>query len=300
MKFAVMGAGAVGCYFGGMLARAGHEVVLIARAAHVAAIEQHGLLLETKTFREHVALQASTEADAVRGAQCVLLCVKSADTDDAARQMAPHLGADALVLSLQNGVDNAERAQSLLKQVVVPAVVYVATEMAGAGHVRHHGRGELVMGPSAQSEAVAAEFRRCGVPIEVSANVTGVLWNKLIINCAYNALSAVTQLPYGRLVQGEGIGAMMRGAVDEALAVARASGVVVSEDIWQQVLAISSTMATQSSSTAQDLAAGRRTEIDYLNGHVLRQGARLGIATPVNQALWSLVKTLEAKRDKRL
>jgi len=142
MKVAVMGAGAVGCYYGGMLARAGHEVTLIGRPQHVDAVRASGLLLETKEFRGRVPVHASTCADAVRGAGLVLFSVKSTDTERAGADMAPHLDAGALVLSLQNGVDNAARLQSLLRQRVAPAVVYVATEMAGAGHVRHHGRGE--------------------------------------------------------------------------------------------------------------------------------------------------------------
>jgi 2-dehydropantoate 2-reductase len=297
MKFAVMGAGAVGCYYGGMLARGGHEVTLIARPQHVQAVQQHGLLMETLTFKAHVPLQASSEAAAVRGAQCVLLCVKSTDTAEAAASLAPYLAPDAVVLSLQNGVDNAERAQALLKQSVIPTVVYVATEMAGPGHVKHHGRGELVIGTSPRSAALVAEFAQASVPVQISDNVMGALWSKLIINCAYNALSAITQLPYGRLVQGPGIEAVMRAAVDEALAVAAASGVRVLGDAWGQVQAIARSMATQSSSTAQDLARGKPSEIDYLNGHVVRQGERLGIATPVNRTLQALVKTLEAKRD---
>jgi 2-dehydropantoate 2-reductase len=183
---------------------------------------------------------------------------------------------------------------------VVPAVVYVATEMAGPGHVKHHGRGELVIGPSASSEALAAEFTRSGVPVQVSDNVMGALWNKLIINCAYNALSAITQLPYGRLIQGDGITPLMHTLVEEALSVARALGVQTHPEIWAQTQAIATTMTGQFSSTAQDLAGGRPSEIDYLNGHVMREGARLGLAAPANQTVLALVKTLEAKRDARL
>jgi 2-dehydropantoate 2-reductase len=300
MKFAVMGAGAVGCYYGGMLARAGHDVTLIARPAHVEAVRQAGLLLDTQTFSERVALHASSDPAAIEGAQCVLFCVKSTDTTSAAAAMAPHLAPDAVVLSLQNGVDNAERAQALLTQTVVPAVVYVATEMAGPGHVKHHGRGELVIGPSPRSAALVTEFAQAGVPVQISDNVAGALWNKLIINCAYNALSAITQLPYGRLVQGPGIETVMHAAVDEALAVAQASGVNLPGDAWASVQAISHAMAGQFSSTAQDLAGGRPSEIDYLNGHVVRLGERLGLPVPTNRALQALVKTLEAKRDNKI
>jgi len=293
MKVAVMGAGAVGCYYGGMLARAGHEVVLIGRPQHVEAVQRDGLLLDTQAFREHVPMHASTDASAARGAELVLCCVKSTDTESAAAEIAPHLEPEARVLSLQNGVDNAERLRDLLGREVGPAVVYVATEMAGPGHVKHHGRGELVIGPSAASEELVALFAAAGVPVQISDNVAGALWAKLILNCAYNALSAITQLPYGRLVAGEGVEDVMRDAVRECLTVAETEGVRVPGDTWEAVRQIGRTMPTQFSSTAQDLARGKRSEIDYLNGYIVRRGAALGVATPVNRVLHSLVKLLE-------
>ncbi|MBT2323371.1 2-dehydropantoate 2-reductase [Variovorax paradoxus] len=295
MKIAVMGAGAVGCYYGGMLARAGHAVSLIGRPQHVEAIRRNGLLLDTQSFQAHVPVEAGTEVDAVQGAKLVLFCVKSTDTESAAAQMRPHLMPDALVLTLQNGVDNAERLQAMLHQQVAATVVYVATEMAGPGHVKHHGRGELVIAPSAASEEVAQLFIDAGVPTQISDNVAGALWAKLILNCAYNALSAISQLPYGRLVQGEGVEAVMRDVVQECLAVAEASGVTVPGDTWAAVQRIAPTMPTQFSSTAQDLARGKRSEIDHLNGHVLRRGEALGVPTPVNRVLHTLVKLIEGR-----
>src|SRR5688572_15548493 len=151
IRVAVLGAGAVGCFFGGMLARAGHKVTLIGRAAHVEAFRNGGLRFEGLQFDERVAVEASTEADAVRGARLVLFCVKSTDTESAAEQMAPFLDPASVVLNLQNGVDNTERIQQKMQAArvpcpVVPAVVYVATEMAGPGHLKHHGRGDLVIG----------------------------------------------------------------------------------------------------------------------------------------------------------
>ena len=195
MKIAVMGAGAVGCYYGGMLARAGHAVTLIGRPRHVEAVRRDGLLLETLTFQEYVPARADTSAGAVSGAELVLFCVKSTDTEHAGSDMAPHLEPGAVVLGLQNGVDNAERLQAVLMREVVPAVVYVAADMTAPGHVRHHGRGELVITPSAASAQVATLFAAAGVPVQISDNVFGALWTKLILNCAYDALSAISQLP---------------------------------------------------------------------------------------------------------
>jgi 2-dehydropantoate 2-reductase len=295
MEIAVMGAGAVGCYYGGMLARAGHDVTLIARAQHVEAVRRSGLRLQTNTFDASVPMRASEAPSAARGAKLVLFSVKSPDTERAGAALAPHLDPDAVVLSLQNGVDNAERLAAVLRRDVIPAVVYVATEMAGPGHVRHHGRGELVIGPSAASARIAAAFGAAGVPVEVSDNVIGALWAKLIVNCAYNALSAITQLPYGRLVQGDGVPAVMRDVVDECLAVARAEGVEVPGDMHQAVPRIAETMPAQFSSTAQDLARRKPTEIDHLNGLVVRKGEALGVLTPANRLLVALVKLLERK-----
>jgi 2-dehydropantoate 2-reductase len=294
MKIAVMGAGAVGCYYGGMLARGGHEVTLIGRSSHVAAILRDGLFLDTLSFQAHVPLHTTTDASGVEGAKLVLCCVKSTDTEAAATAMAPCLDPDALVLSLQNGVDNADRLQVLLRQQVAPAVVYVATEMAGPGHVKHHGRGELVIGPSATSAELANLFAAAGVPVQISDNVVGELWAKLVLNCAFNALSAIAQQPYGRLFAAEGVEAVMGDVVRECLAVARGDGVSVPDDIWQAVQRIARTMPAQLSSTAQDLARHKQSEIDYLNGHILRRGTALGIATPVNRVLHTLVKLLEA------
>jgi 2-dehydropantoate 2-reductase len=159
MKVAVMGAGAVGCYYGFRLARAGHDVMLIGRPQHVEAIERHGLRLETQTFDEHIRVSASTEGSAVQGAQLVLFCVKSNDTESGAAAIKPHLAPDAVVLSMQNGVENADRLRALLQQEVVAAAVYVGTEMAGPGHVRHHGRGELVIEHSKASDDIARANR---------------------------------------------------------------------------------------------------------------------------------------------
>jgi 2-dehydropantoate 2-reductase len=296
MKIAVMGAGAVGCYFGGMLARAGrHAVTLIGRAQHVEAVRRDGLWLDTRSFQEHVPMQASTEPDAVRGAELVFVCVKSGDTEAAAALIGPHLGPASVVMSLQNGVDNAERLQAALPQQVIPAVVYVATEMAGPGHVKHNGRGELVIGPTPASASIAALLADAGVPTEISDNVAGALWAKLVLNCAYNALSAIPQLPYGQLVRHEGVGAVMHDVVQECLAVAAAAGVTVPGDSHEAVRLLAGTMPDQFSSTAQDLARGKRSEIDHLNGYIVRKGGALGIATPVNGALWTLVKLQESR-----
>jgi 2-dehydropantoate 2-reductase len=335
VRVAIVGAGAVGCYYGGMLARAGVPVTLVGRPQHVEAMRRDGLRITTSAFDEHVRVDASTEPSAVAGAALVLVCVKSPDTESTGRELAPHLARGARVLSLQNGVDNADRLQAVLGRWVVPAVVYVASEMGGPGHVRHMGRGELVIpasigGPlpasasadvSAAQEAlrvaaamlgttltsipltddgmtsgeIVALFARAGVPVELSGNVLGALWGKLLLNCGYNAISAITDIPYGRMVTLPGIARTVHDAVAECLAVAAAMDVSIPGDVWAAVDRIATSMPGQVSSTCQDLRRGKPTEIDHLNGYVVRQGDRLGVPVPLNRALHALVKALEAK-----
>jgi 2-dehydropantoate 2-reductase len=295
MNVAVVGAGAVGCYYGFLLARAGHAVTLIGRPALVEAVRADGLVLEGSEKTASVPVRATVDGDGVAGADLVLVCVKSGDTEAAGAMIAAHLEPSATILSLQNGVDNAERLADVLGRAVVPVAVYVATAMAGPGRVRHNGRGDLILGASEASDRIAAVLTEAGAPTTVSARALDALWGKLIMNCAYNALSALTQLPYGRLVQGEGVVAAMTDVVQECVAVAEAAGVSVAPDIFDSVMALSTAMADQRSSTAQDLARGRPSEIDHLNGYVVRKGAALGIPTPANRMLHTLVKLVERK-----
>ncbi len=310
VRVAVVGAGAVGCYYGGMLARAGVPVTLIGRPVHVEALRRDGLHLTSAAFDEYIPVNASTDIAAIAGAALVLVCVKSTDTRQTGESMAVHLAPNARVLSLQNGVDNAPRLQALLKQPVAPAVVYVASEMSGPGHVRHLGRGELVIAagigaatlaatesadPGLTSTDIVALFAGAGVPVELSDNVVGALWGKLVLNCGYNAISAITDLAYGRMVTLPGIAQTVHDAVLECLAVAAALGITIPGDVFGAVDRIATSMPGQVSSTCQDLRRGKPTEIDHLNGSIVAEGERLGIATPLNRALHALVKAMEAR-----
>jgi 2-dehydropantoate 2-reductase len=212
------------------------------------------------------------------------------------------------VLNLQNGVDNTERIAAQVKQPVFPAAVYVATAMAGPGHLKHHGRGDLVIGSprgapdpqeAAQLERIRAAFVAAGVPVSVSDNVAGALWGKLVVNCAYNAISALGQMPYGRMIESVGIRQVMTDVVGEVLAVAAARGVRMAPDTLQAVLGLAQSMSTQFSSTAQDLARERPTEIDHLNGFIVQQGEALSIPVPANRALHALVKLVELRQAQK-
>ena len=302
----VVGAGAVGSFYGAMLARAGHAVTLVARPAHVEAIRAHGLQLQMGGQVHRVPLAATTGLDAVRGADLVLFCVKSTDTDAVASAIAPWLDDDALVMSLQNGVENAPTIARRVQRPVLPTVVYVATAMPGPGEVSHHGRGDLVVGPAdadaagdpalaRRIEDLAEVFAAAGIPVRVSATVVAGLWSKLMVNCAYNAVSGLAQATYAELAAQPEVVALQEAVVAEVVALAAAEGVPMALPAALEAMhAIARAMPGQRSSTAQDMARGRPSEIDHLNGFVARRGQVLGVATPVNQTLHALVKLVEA------
>jgi 2-dehydropantoate 2-reductase len=301
-RIAVVGAGAVGGYFGGMLARAGAPVVMIGRGAFVEAVRKNGLLLDTLQFKETVRVEASTELAAARGADVVLFCVKTTDTESTARSLAPALSSSATVVSLQNGVDNADKIRAAGIDAL-SAVVYVAASAPEPARVKHVGRGDLVVGPrSTRSEKFAALFERAGVGCRISDNIDGELWTKLIWNCALNAISALGRAKYGQIAASEDARKVVEAAVNEVLAVAAAAriqlpGVENPQAGLAGALKIATQMSNAISSTGQDLMRGKRTEIDSLNGYISRRGAELGVPTPVNHALYALVKLAEESNE---
>ncbi len=293
---AVVGAGAVGCYFGAMLARAGMAVTLIGRPGRVEAIRRNGLRFISGDRDERVSIAATTDIAAIRAARLVLFCVKSTDTDSAAAEMAPHLSADAVILNLQNGVDNAERIRAHTRSTVVPVLVYAAATMPEPGTVKHTGGGNLVIGPG--HDDIVALFTAAHVPVKISADVNVELWIKLVMNCSYNAVCALTGAPYGVMVANPEVRAVMIEAVNEVVALAKAKGIRLPDDIADAAIRLADVMPQTMSSTAQDIAKGRPTEIDHLNGYVMREGLRLGVPTPVNATLHALTKLLEGRVGK--
>jgi 2-dehydropantoate 2-reductase len=275
---------------------------------HVEVWEREGLALDGVNFQETIRVVASTEVSAARDADLVLFSVKSMDTESTARQLARHVRADALIVGLQNGVDNVGRMRAAAALDPIAAVVYVASSMPGPGRVVHRGRGDLLIGDlpgrplpprAADLDRVARWFESAGVPCRVSATIEADLWVKLITNVGLNAISAVARCPYGDIVRSPEPRETVRQLVEECVAVARADGVALPEqDFVQMVWRFAENFPGVYSSTAQDLERGKRTEIDALNGFVVRRGAERGISTPVNQTLMSLVRLRESQNER--
>ncbi|MEY3922517.1 MAG: hypothetical protein RI915_164 [Pseudomonadota bacterium] len=270
------------------------------------AISRNGLKLDlaTSSTTEIIQIEASTELSSLHTADLVLFCVKSTDSASVALQIAPYLSPNALMMSLQNGVENSNLIAQQVANVVIPCVVYVATEIPAPGYVKHHGRGDLVIGtmqssrlsdPQKTLQAIVELFASAQVSVQISTNVMAELWSKLMINCAFNAISGLAQIQYGKLAALEPVRSTQTALVKEVIAVAKADGIHLSETLaLQAVEQISVTMGSQKSSTAQDMARSKLSEIDHLNGFIVRRGMALGVATPVNQALFALVKLVES------
>jgi 2-dehydropantoate 2-reductase len=298
-KVAVIGAGAVGGFFGGMLARAGVPVVCLGRPAFVNAVNRSGLHLDTLHFRGTVHPQASTELSAAADAEVALFSVKTTDTATTAKQLAPVLSSGTIVVSLQNGVNNVEEIRAASGIDALPAVVYVAASVPEPGRIKHLGRGDLIL-PSGdeRSAKIANLFQSAEVPCRLSDNIEGELWTKLIWNCALNAVSGLGNVTYREILASADAKKVVEAIVYETLNVAHAKGIQPAglEDPQAAIsgsFKIAEQMSGTRSSTAQDMARHRHTEIDSLNGYVARLGAQLGVPTPVNHALYALVKLQE-------
>lgn len=299
-EVAVVGPGAVGAFFGGMLARAGAPVTVFGRPAstssHLRAIRQRGIEIDGVEIQETIPVTVADLGPALTRAELVLFAVKSIDTDSAGRGIREHLHSDALVVSLQNGIDNVERLEAQGIDAI-PTVVFVAAAIERPGTVKHRGRGDLVIGhPRRRQEAerVASWFERAGVSCPVSDDIRREQWVKLTLNSMTNATSALTGASYRRLTEFEPTWDLALAIAGEAIEVAAAEGSLLDlDEIVAKGRAIVQGIGEATSSTQQDIAAGRRTEIDSLNGYVSRRGAELGIPTPTNDALRALVKLRE-------
>ncbi|QWE06412.1 ketopantoate reductase family protein [Polynucleobacter sp. JS-JIR-5-A7] len=302
-KIYVLGAGAVGCYFGGMLARAHHDVTFIARPERATALNESGLQMDCKAFHETIAVKASSDLAILSDADLVLLSVKSLDTERTLAEIKSILPSKAVILSLQNGVANIDIATNIFVNPVYAAVVYVAAGMIDQRTMKHHGRGELLIGDPSNTVPqgdqglleICKLFEGAKVPCSIAPQIKRDMWLKFLVNCSFNAISGVGQITYGEMVKSPGIVKLIEEITKEFLAIAELEDVnITMSEALAANASIASTMATQVSSTAQDLARGKMTEIDFLNGYIVELGKQHGITTPYNESVHALVKMMES------
>ena len=304
MRIAVLGAGALGCAIGGTLAEAGNEVVLINRnAAQVDAINSQGLVMRDAQGEQVVRALACTSAAGLAPVDLVIVLVKSFHTEQAMRAATHLVGPQTLVLSLQNGLGHEDILADIVgRNHVLAGKTYVGGVMLAPGRIirgvagKETLIGELDGGISVRAQGLAAVFNAAGLATVVSDNILGVMWDKLLINVATGAVSSITRLPYGPLYQIPEIEATALAAVQEAMNVAAAAGIQLShadpKAAWLKAAA--GLPHDFKTSMLQSLEKGSITEIDFINGAVVRWGQRCGIVTPVNATLVACVKGIEA------
>lgn len=303
VKIAILGAGALGCAIGAALSEGGNEVWLLNRsAAHVDAMVRDGLQVDDASGSRRVKVHATTRAAEAGVVDLVIVLVKSFDTDAAMRGSLALLGPDTLVLSLQNGLGHEDMLADIVgRERVLAGKTYVGGVMRGPGHIESGvvGKathiGELDGRISARVNAIAATFNASGLDTSVSANIVGTMWDKLLVNVATGALTGTTGLTYGQLYDEPLLKKVALAAVAEAMTVADAAGVKLSttepERAW--TLAGAGLSSGFKTSMLQSLEKGSITEIDFINGAVVRWGQRHGVPTPVNATLVACIKGIE-------
>jgi 2-dehydropantoate 2-reductase len=302
MKIAIIGAGAMGCLFAGMLKRAGLDVWLIEKnKERVDAVIKGGLTLEQKEGRWHSAFDTITSAPETVGfADLIIIFVKAYDTGAAVKAASPFIPENTTVVTLQNGLGNIEAiAESVAdKQILAGTTAHGAT-LLGHGHIRHAGIGDTVIGPNNPSgteraHAVKELFEGAGISTFLSDDISSVLWGKLIVNIGINPLTAIMRIKNGQILKSPHLVSIMHSVVQEGMTVAEKLGIVLPfPDPVKKVEDVSRATAENISSMHQDVKAGRKTEIAHINGAVTAAGQKVNVPTPVNSMLTDLVLSME-------
>ena len=304
MKIAIIGSGAMGSLYGGRLSSDGHDVVLYdIFEEHVRAVKEKGLVIQDAATGEETTYHpgATTDPSEVRGRDIYIVFVKSTATEAAARQFEAIVGENSIVITLQNGYGN----EDILKQIygagrTAAGVTSQGATFLGPGRIRHAGKGptHLCMSDrdNARLEPFVNALNKAGFETHIEENIVNLVWSKLVINIGINALTAITGVENGRLLDYEGTLAVMKDMVNEAMLLVRALGISLTySDPFKMVKEVARKTAANRSSMLQDFDKGRKTEIDFINGAVVREADRLGIPVPVNRTVTNLIRMMESR-----
>ena len=299
MKVAVVGVGAVGGYFGGLLAKGGADVTFIARGKCLEALRARGLTVKSGKGDFSIRIRATDDPAEVGPVNLVLFCVKSYDTESAIRQALPMVGQETIVLSLQNGIDNEEKISSFIGMgKVLAGVAYIGASVQEPGVVLHQEGGKIVFGelddgPSERVIRLKAFFDRYGLPAEGSPDMKKILWAKLAWNAPFNAINTLVGGPVKTIIENSHTFELARRVTEEVVTVANASGVHLAfAEVWERNIKFSKSYDVKTS-MLQDLEAGKRLEYEALNGVIIKKAAELDLPTPYSLALYALLSGLQ-------
>jgi 2-dehydropantoate 2-reductase len=303
MNVIILGAGAMGCLYGAALHRAGEDVVLVdVNRAHLDAINSNGLELETRAGTEHLPIPARMPDELSRPADLVVVFTKTFHTDAALAGIAAAIAPETWLLSLQNGLGNDARLAAHAGNTrVLVGTSSLPSDLVGPGRVRSHGEGGTRLYPAFGGEPAFAQdlcrqLTTGGLPAALEPEIHVAIWSKAIFNAAMNPLCALTRRTPGFLAEHAESRAMITAAVNEGVTIALANGIDVEAKPIHDLTEVSMTdHANHEASMLQDVKAGRRTEVDAINGAIVEAGRAAGVAAPVLETLWRLVKLEEAK-----
>jgi 2-dehydropantoate 2-reductase len=292
VRITVFGAGGVGSLLGGLLSTK-HEVTLIGRRDHIQAVSRDGLRL-TGTVEGMFHPAARETAEGLGPQDVVLITVKAYDTDTAVREVAPLVGNHTLVASIQNGMGNAERLVRAFGPRSMVGVPVLGATCLGPGGIQISGLKEVAIGSTVgqhgNSVRLSGLLEECGVPSRISANIMSEVWSKAVVNASINPITALVGRENGSILRDDSLRQLSRAACIEGAMAAEASGVDLGSDPFDRVMDVIRTTAGNRSSMLQDVERGKRTEIDEINGVLVRSGESKGLEMPVNRTLWALVR----------
>ncbi len=302
MKIAIVGPGAMGLLFAAFLSRSKEELWLLDKNKERAeTLNKNGIFLEGISGKWSAKVRVTADPKEIEKVDLVILAVKSYDTKHAIEFAKPIINEDTSVLTLQNGIGNIEIIGEVVGQdLVIGGSSNMGATLLDIGHIRHAGNGETVIGKidgstPVELRAIREIFNKVKLETKISRDIKGILWSKLIINVGINALTALTRLHNGGLVEFEGTRRILRDAVTEAVKIAKRKRIkLIYDDPLAKVEAVCEATAGNVSSMLQDVLRKKRTEIDFINGVVVRLGQELGIPVPVNSLLVDLIKTIES------
>lgn len=302
MRLAVMGTGAVGGYFGAKLAVAGHEVSFIARSAHLRAMQRQGLSIQSFQGDFHVRDALFTDDPTeVGAADLILFCVKSYDTESAAKALAPMIGKETLILSLQNGIDNADKIAHLWgERRTLAGVVYVGAQLSQPGTIKHSAGGRIVFGEldgqvHATAETVERVLSAAQIPCEASANIRPVQWRKLLWNAPFCAISCLTRTTVNDIIESDSLTKLAVDCMAEVREAAKTQGLDLEPGLVDETLNFSKSLGDFKPSMLQDLEAGKPLEYEAFNGIVVNLLQQAGQTAPTNQVFYAALKYLDKR-----
>lgn len=305
MKIVIVGPGAMGLLFSALLSKSKEEIWLLDKNKERAEkINKEGIQIEGVSGKWNAKVKASTEPKEINNPDLIIISTKSYDTKSAITLVKPIISQNSNILTLQNGIGNIEIISEVAgPDNVIGGITNMGGTLIGQNRLRHAGYGETIIGKADGSTPPAMRqirelFNKCKLDIKVSRDIKSILWSKLVINAGINALGALTRLQNGKLVEFDGTRRIMRDAVTEAVKVIKRKRIkLIYDDPLAKVEAVCEATSSNACSMLQDILHSKRTEIDFLNGVIVRLGQELGIPVPVNNILVNLIKTIESSYD---